>query len=110
FVHARNMRHGNNQGMVRVDRLINEANTINLRYSVSKEDGFMPQNLPGFGFNHDNAAQNASVIYTRVLSPRLVNTASLAMSRLSMSHFAENSYNNNIVGELGITGVGFGGA
>ena len=49
------------------------------------------------------------VIYTRVLSPRLVNTASLAMSRLSMSHFAENSYRNDIVGELGITGVGFGG-
>ena len=32
------------------------------------------------------------------------------MSRLSMSHFAENSYRNDIVGELGITGVGFGGA
>ena len=103
------MRHTNNQGTIRVDRIFNEANTLNLRYSVSKEDGFMPQNLPGFGFNHDNLAQNASVICTRVLSPRLVNTASLAMSRLSMSHFAENNYSNDIVGELGITGVGFGG-
>jgi len=109
FVDARNMRHANNQGTVRVDRLINEANTLNLRYSVSKEDGFMPQNLPGFGFNHDNAAQNASAIYTRVISPLLVNTASLAMSRLAMSHFAENSFTNDIVGQLGITGVGFGG-
>ena len=26
----------------------------------------MPQNLPGFGFNHDNAAQNASIIWTRM--------------------------------------------
>ena len=38
----------------------------------------MPQNLPGFGFNHDNMAQNGSVIWTRVITPTLVNTASLA--------------------------------
>jgi hypothetical protein len=110
FLDVRDMHHTNNQGTVRVDRVFNESNTLNLRYSVSKEDGFMPQNLPGFGFFHDNAAQNVSAIYTKVLSPRLVNTASLAMSRLSMSHFAENSYRNDIVGDLGITGVGFGGA
>jgi hypothetical protein len=109
FLDVRDMRHTNNQGTIRVDRIFNQANTLNLRYSLSKEDGFMPQNLPGFGFNHDNAAQNASLVYTRVLSPRLVNTASLAMSRLAMSHFAENNYRNDIVGELGITGVGFGG-
>ena len=59
----------NDQGTIRVDRVFNEANTLSVRYSVSSEDGFMPQNLPGFGFNHDNLAQNASVIYTRVLSP-----------------------------------------
>jgi len=110
FLDVRDMRRANNQGTIRVDRVFNEANTLNVRYSVSKEDGFVPQNLPGFGFNHDNAAQNASAIYTRVLSPRMVNTGSLAMSRLSMSHFAENSYNNDIVGQLGISGVGFGGA
>jgi len=70
----------------------------------------MPQNLPGFGFYHDNQAQNASAIYTRVLSPKLVNTGSIAMSRLAMSHFAENSSTNDIAGKLGITGVGFGGS
>ena len=110
FLDVRDMHHTNNQGTIRVDRIFNEANTLNFRYSVSKEDGFMPQNLPGFGFNHDNAAQNASAIYTRVLSPRLVNTASLAMSRLSMAHYSENSFRSDIVGELGITGTGFGGA
>jgi hypothetical protein len=109
YLDVENMRHRNNQGTVRVDHVFDENNTLNLRYSLSKEDGFMPQNLPGFGFNHDNAAQHASGIYTRVLSPRLVNTSSIAMSRLAMSHFAENSYTNDIVGELGITGVGFGG-
>ncbi|MDE3167083.1 MAG: hypothetical protein KGN36_14855, partial [Acidobacteriota bacterium] len=109
YLDVENMRHANNQGTARVDRVFDENNTVNLRYSVSKEDGFMPQNLPGFGLNHDNAAQHASGIYTRVLSPRLVNTVSLALSRLAMSHFAQDSYTNDIVSQLGITGVGFGG-
>jgi hypothetical protein len=110
YLDVRDMRHANNQGTARVDRIFDEANTLSVRYSVSKEDGFMPQNLPGFGFNHDNAAQNASAIYTHVISPAMVDTASLSMSRLSMSHFQENSGKNDIVGQLGITGVGFGGS
>ena len=109
FLDVRNMRHRNGQGTIRLDRVFDEANTLSVRYSISKEDGFTPQNLPGFGFDHDNQAQNVSAIYTRVLSPSLVNTGSLAMSRLAMSHFAENSNTNDIVGELGITGVGSGG-
>jgi hypothetical protein len=109
FLDVRNMQHRNDQGTIRLDRVFDEAKTLSIRYSISKEDGFTPQNLPGFGFHHDNQAQNASAIYTRVLSPSLVNTASLAMSRLAMSHFAENSNTNDIVGKLGITGVGFGG-
>jgi hypothetical protein len=39
-----------------------------------------------------------------------VNTATIAYSRLSMSHYEENSFTRDIVGELGIQGVGFGGA
>jgi hypothetical protein len=109
FLDVRDMQHRNQQGTIRIDRVFDEANTLSVRYSISKEDGFMPQNLPGFGFFHDNQAQNASAIYTRVLSPHMVNTGSLAMSRLAMSHFAENNYTNDIVSELGITGVGFGG-
>jgi hypothetical protein len=110
YLDVRNMHVVNNQGTVRVDRVFSEANMLNVRYSVSKEDGFMPQNLPGFGLNHDNAAQHASAVYTRVLSPHLVNTGSLAMSRLAMSHFSQNSGQNDIVGQLGIAGVGFGGS
>jgi hypothetical protein len=110
FLDVRNGQHTNNQGTVRVDRMLGSADSLNARYSISKEDGFMPQNLPGFGFNHDNLSQNAALIHTRVFSPNIVNTASVSMSRLSMSHYSENNYKNNIVGDLGITGVGFGGA
>jgi hypothetical protein len=39
----------------------------------------------------------------------MLNTASLAISRLSMNHSTESAYKNNIVGQFGIQGVGFGG-
>jgi hypothetical protein len=109
YLDVRNMQHANNQGTIRVDRLWNAADTMSVRYSASSEIGFMPQNLPGFGFNHDNMAQNGSVIWTHVISPTLVNTASAGVSRLAMSHWQQNSSVNDIVSQLGITGVGYGG-
>ncbi len=110
FLDVRDARHRNAQGTIRVDRVFDERNTLSSRYSTSRENGFTPQNLPGFGYRHDNQSQNGSLIYTRVLSPHLVNTASVAVSRLAMSHWAEDNYTNDIVGQLGIKGVGFGGS
>jgi hypothetical protein len=109
YLDVRNMRHITNQGTARVDRIFERGDALNVRYSVSQENGFMPQNLPGFGILHDNLSQNGSVIWTRVVTPRVVNTASVSVSRLSMNHWSENNGVNDIVGELGITGVGFGG-
>jgi hypothetical protein len=97
------------QGTVRVDRIFDRGDSINVRYSASGEHGFVPQNLPGYGFNHDNLGQNGSVIWTRILSPNLVNTASASVSRLAMFHYTQNNGVNNIVDALGITGVNFGG-
>jgi hypothetical protein len=98
-----------NQGTVRVDRMFAAGDFINARYSVSSENGFYPQNLPGYGFNHDNLGQNAAIVWTKILSPNLVNTASVALSRLSMFHYSENNGVNDVVDALGITGVNFGG-
>ena len=49
--------------------------------------------------------QNGAVIWTHVISPNLVNTASASVSRLAMFHYTENNGVNDIVGALGITGV-----
>ncbi|HEU4932506.1 MAG TPA: hypothetical protein VFT48_10520, partial [Pyrinomonadaceae bacterium] len=84
-------------------------NSLFARYSFSSERGFTPQNLPGFGALHDNLAQNGTIGWTRVISPNIVNIASVTVSRLAMHRTSENSFTNDIVSELGITGVGFGG-
>ena len=106
---VRNSRMVTDQGTIRVDRIFDNGDSVNIRYSVTGEHGFMPQNLPGYGFNHDNFGQNGAIVWTRVLTPNLVNTASASVSRLSLFHFTENNGVNNVVDTLGITGVGFGG-
>lgn len=98
------------QGTIRVDHNFSNADTAFIRYSVGSEYGFMPEGLPGFGLYHSNLSQQGVLAWTRVLSPRMVNIASLAVSRLVMMHTTESAVSgNNIVGELGITGTGFGG-
>ena len=102
--------HGrNNQGTIRVDRVLGNNGTLTGRYSSSHEQGFSPQNLPGYGLDYDNASQNASIIWTKAISPAAVNTASVGVSRLALSHWSENSGVNDIVDALGITGTNFGG-
>ena len=99
----------NNQGTIRVDHTFGNSGTLNARFSSSNERGFTPQNLPGYGFNFDNASQNGAIIWTRIVSPAIVNTASVGVSRLAMFHWSENNGVNDIVDALGITGTNFGG-
>ena len=109
YLDVRNEHHTNDQGTVRLDHLFRSGDTISGRYSLSSENGFMPINLPGFGALHDNFSHQGSITWNHLINARLVNTAAIAGSRLSMRRDEENSYKRDIVTELGIHGVGFGG-
>ncbi|MCL5742890.1 MAG: hypothetical protein M1541_03025, partial [Acidobacteria bacterium] len=109
FLDVRKHRHGQDQGTLRLDRIFSSGDIVYGRYSASKERGFMPQNLPGFGAFHDNMSQHVMVAWNHIISSAAVNTASFAISRLAMHRFSENNESNDIVSELGIEGVGFGG-
>src|SRR5712692_5752191 len=109
YLDVRNEHHANDQGTVRIDQIFSSNNTLSARYSLSAEHGFMPINLPGFGTSHDDFAQQGGLAWNRIISPSLVNIASLTLSRLSMSHFTQSAYTNDIVSQLGILGIGFGG-
>ena len=106
---VRNAHHETDQATIRYDHTLNGGDTLFARYSFSSERGFTSQNLPGFGALHDNLGQNGTVNWTRVISPTMVNIASITFSRLAMHRTSENSFTNDIVSELGITGIGFGG-
>ncbi|HKU75990.1 MAG TPA: carboxypeptidase regulatory-like domain-containing protein [Pyrinomonadaceae bacterium] len=109
YLDVRNLHHVTDQATFRFDHTFNSDNSLFARYSFSSERGFTPQNLPGFGAIHDNLAQNGTIGWTRVINPNIVNIASVTVSRLAMHRTSENSFTNDIVSELGITGIGFGG-
>lgn len=109
YLDERNEQHFADQGSARIDQLIGNNDSLMGRYSISSENGFMPINLPGFGALHDNLSQQAVGSWTHVINTTMVNVAAVTFSRLSMNHTTQNADVNDIVSELGIQGVGFGG-
>lgn len=117
YLDIRNETHFEDQGTVRIDHNLSNGDTLFGRYSIGQENGFSPsggmtsttENLPGFGANFDNRSQQGVISWNHVFAANKVNTTSIAVSRLSMDHTSQNDNVNNIVGQLGIQGIGFGG-
>ena len=117
YLDIRNETHHQDQGTARIDHNFGNNDTAMARYSLGSENGFSPsngststtENLPGFGANFDNLSQQGVISWSHVFSSTKLNTASLAVSRLSMNHTTQNDNVNDIVGQLGIQGIGFGG-
>ena len=117
YLDIRNEAHSQDQGTVRVDHVFQHGDTVFGRYSVGSEHGFSPssgvtsttENLPGFGANFDNLSQQAVATWNHGFSSSKLNTVSLAFSRLAMDRTSQNDGVNDIVTQLGIQGVGFGG-
>lgn len=117
YLDIRNETHYQDQGTIRIDHNFSGGDTLFGRYSLGRENGFSPtggmtsttENLPGFGSNFDNQSQQSVISWNHIFSTTKVNTLSIAFSRLSMDHTSQNDSVNDIVGELGIQGVGFGG-
>ncbi len=117
YLDIRNETHFQSQGTVRIDHNFANGDSLFGRYSIGSEYGFSPsngstattENLPGFGANFDNLSQQAVISWNHIFTPEKVNTLSAAVSRLSMDHTSQNNGVNDIVTQLGITGIGFGG-
>jgi hypothetical protein len=117
YLDVRNEAHFQDQGTFRVDHNFSNGDTFLARYSAGGEHGFSPssgvtsttENLPGFGVNFNNLSQQAVGSWNHIFNSSKVNTASVAVSRLSMDRTSQNDDVNDIVGALGIQGIGFGG-
>ena len=79
YLDVRKEQHNTDQGTIRIDRVFDRGDIVFARYSAGGEYGFMPQNLPGFGANHDNLAQNGNISWSRIITPNVLNTASVAV-------------------------------
>src|SRR6266567_3131637 len=117
YLDVRTESHFQDQGTFRVDHNFSNGDTLLGRYSAGSENGFSPssgmtsttENLPGFGVNFNNLSQQSVISWNHVFSATKLNTFSVAFSRLSMDRTSQNDAVNDIVGQLGIQGIGFGG-
>ncbi len=117
YLDLRNESHIQHQGTVRVDHNFSHGDILFGRYSAGSETGFSPssgststsEDLPGFGANFDNLSQQSVISWNHIVASNKVNTATFAISRLSMDRTSQNNGINDIVAQLGIQGIGFGG-
>lgn len=68
YLDVRNEIHDMDQGTARVDHQFGSKDTALIRYSASGEHGFMPENLPGFGYPHDNLSQQGVGSYSHIFT------------------------------------------
>jgi outer membrane receptor protein involved in Fe transport len=94
----------------RVDHAWDSGPSFFARYSTSHEYGFTPENLPGFGAAHDNRVQNLTLTFIQPLSSRIVHEMRAGATRMQLGRLGEKAYGDDLISELGIRGVGFGGA
>ena len=100
----------NNVYNMRVDRSWGNGTSVFARYSLSDETGFTPQNLPAFGAYHDNRVHNLTATVLHPHGDRLLTETRFGFARMRLHRYGETANGADLVRELGIPGVGFGGA
>ncbi len=96
FVSSPVLRDDNDHFDVRIDQLLNNTTTLVARYSFGDRRFFEPfagptlSAVPGYGNEVPRRSQNAMVGVTHVFSPKLVNDARFAFSRVAASVNQEN--------------------
>src|SRR5262249_4054327 len=101
----------NNDGFnIRLDRSWQNGTTLFGRYSLSNESGFTPENLPGFGAYHDNHVHNFTATLLKPLGQHLLSETRFGFVRMRLHRFGESSLGADLVSQLGVPGVGFGGS
>ena len=74
----------NDQGTLRVDHGWQNGALLFGRYTLSSERGFTPENLPGFGTNHDNLLQNMTASFVQPIGSRLVHELRVGFARMQL--------------------------
>ena len=100
----------NDQATVRLDHGWQNGSFVFGRYTLNKERGYTPENLPGFGANHDNKLQNLTASFVQPIGARLVHELRMGVANMRLHRVGESAAaGNDLIAELGIKGVGFGG-
>lgn len=104
FVSSPTQRDRNDSFDVRLDHRLTDRADLTFRYSFGDRNLFEPFTgptfsvIPGYGDTVKRRSQNAMAAFTQVLTPKLVNEARFALSRVSSSVIQEASHPNASIG------------
>lgn len=94
----------NDQFSVRGDYNMSTKDSFFGRYSYSNESIFTPGALSSQGTRREPVPQIATVGYTHVFSPTVINDFRAGFTRLKLQVLNKNAYTKNIPAEIGIVG------
>jgi len=108
FLDTRAQTATDDQFSARIDHQMSSSDNFFGRYLFSNESGSIPA-LPGTGVLSRVRTQTLALGETHIFSTRIVNEFRFGYSRLKNARTSENAYKRDVVTELGIQGVSFGG-
>jgi hypothetical protein len=95
----------NDRIMGRIGQQIDSKNSLNIMYFFNSSRSQSVGNVPELTSHTTGRGQNLSVSESHTFSPHLVNTLSLNFNRQRTSLLNGFAFQQNIAGQLGITGV-----
>jgi hypothetical protein len=95
----------NDRVMGRIGQQIDSKNSLNVMYYFNSSRSQSVGNVPQLTSHTTGRGQNLSVSESHTFSPHLVNTLSLNFNRQTTSTLNAFAFQQNIAGQLGITGV-----
>ncbi len=97
------------QYIVRVDHQLSQNNLLFGRFGASDGTTFGPGTFPGFGNNSEGKPKNLTISDIHTFSSNLFNEFKAGYARLREGTLQENAFGPDLIQQLGIPGVGFGG-
>ncbi len=97
------------QYIVRVDHQLSQKNLLFGRFGASDGTLFNPGTFPGFGTNFEVKPKNLTISDIHTFSTNLFNEFKAGYARLVEGDLHENAFGPDLIQQLGIQGVGFGG-
>jgi hypothetical protein len=95
----------NDRVMGRIGQQINSKNSLNVMYFFNSSRSQSVGNVPELSSHTSSRGQNLSVGESHTFNSHLVNTFTLNFNRMRTSTLNAFAYQDDIVAELGITGV-----
>lgn len=108
FFDGRTVRNDYDLFSVRADHQFSVKDTLMARYSLTDQNGFVPNTFPGYGSLDSQRTMAGTLAYTRIFGPTAVNELRFGYLRYAEYLASENTVlGRDVVKLLGISGLDF---